>query len=93
MDWKLLNIEIQNPTPMKGTRNMMLLAPDLIYSEAGNILWKKQRVKKLTRPEVEEITDAVVSLPLKTEASKLFFLVGNGYHHSIHDRGLRCHLY
>jgi predicted nucleic acid-binding protein len=52
--------------------DMMLLAPDLIYPEAGNILWKKQRMKELTRPEVEEITDAIVSLPLKIEASKPF---------------------
>ena len=47
-----------------------LLAPDLIYPEAGNILWKKQRLKELTRPEVEEITDAILSLPLIIEASK-----------------------
>jgi len=47
-----------------------LLVPDLIYLEAGNILWKKQRLKELTRSEVEEITDAVLSLPLKIEASK-----------------------
>jgi len=52
--------------------DMMLLAPDLIYPEAGNILWKKQRMKELTRPEVEEITDAIVSLPLKIEASRRF---------------------
>jgi predicted nucleic acid-binding protein len=47
-----------------------LLAPDLIYPEAGNALWKKQRLKELTRSEVEQITDAILSLPLKTEASK-----------------------
>ena len=47
-----------------------LLAPDLIYPEAGNILWKKQRPKELTRPEVEEIADAILLLPLKIEASK-----------------------
>ena len=46
------------------------LAPDLIYPEAGNILWKKQRLKELTRPEVEEIADAILLLPLKIEASK-----------------------
>ena len=51
--------------------DVMLLAPDLIYPEVGNILWKKQRIKELTRSEVEEITDAIVSLPLKIEASKL----------------------
>ena len=47
-----------------------LLAPDLIYPEAGNTLWMKQRLKELTRSEVEEITDAILSLPLKIEASK-----------------------
>ena len=47
-----------------------LLAPDLIYPEAGNILWKKQRLKELTPSEVEEITDAILLLPLKIEASK-----------------------
>ena len=50
----------------------MLLAPDLIYPEAGNMLQKKQRMKELTRSEVEEITDAIVSLPLRIEASKPF---------------------
>ena len=47
-----------------------LLAPDLIYPETGNALCKKQRLKELTRSEVEQITDAILSLPLKTEASK-----------------------
>ena len=53
-----------------GNKDIDLLAPDLIYPEAGNILWKKQRLRELTRPEVEEITDAILSLPLKIEASK-----------------------
>ena len=47
-----------------------LSAPDLIYPEAGNILWKKQRLKELTRSEVEEITNTILSLPLKMEASR-----------------------
>jgi predicted nucleic acid-binding protein len=46
------------------------IAPDLIYSEAGNILWKKHRLKELTRSEVDEITDAIILLPIKTETSK-----------------------
>jgi predicted nucleic acid-binding protein len=50
---------------------MLLLAPDLIFPEAGNIFWKKQLMKELSRSEVHEITDAIVSLPLKIEASKL----------------------
>ena len=47
-----------------------LLAPDLLYPETGNILWKKQRLRELTPSEVEEITDAIISLPLKIEISK-----------------------
>jgi predicted nucleic acid-binding protein len=51
-------------------KDIELLAPDLVYPEAGNILWKKQRLKELTHSEVEEITDAILSLPLTIEASK-----------------------
>ena len=51
-------------------KDIDLLAPDLIYPEAGNILWKKQRLKDLTHSEAEEITDAILSLPLMIEASK-----------------------
>ena len=47
-----------------------LLAPDLIFSEAGNILWKKHRLKELTRSEVDEITDAIILLPVWAESSK-----------------------
>jgi len=51
-------------------KDIDLLAPDLIYPQAGNILWKKQRLKEFTRSEVEEITDAILSLPLKIESSQ-----------------------
>jgi predicted nucleic acid-binding protein len=51
-------------------KDIDLLAPDLIYPEAGNILWKKQRLRELTHSEVEEITDAILSLPLRVETSK-----------------------
>lgn len=51
-------------------KDLDLLAPDLIHPEVGNILWKKRRLKELTRSEVEEITDAILSLPLKIEASR-----------------------
>jgi predicted nucleic acid-binding protein len=69
--------------------DVMLLAPDLIYPETGNILWKKQRKKELTGSEVEEITDAIVSLPLKIEASKLLLPlamgIGIAYRITIYD--------
>ena len=51
-------------------KDIDLLAPDLIYPETGNALCKKQRLKELTRSEVEEITDAILSLPLKIESSQ-----------------------
>ena len=69
--------------------DVMLLAPDLIYPEVGNILWKKQSIKELTRSEVEEITDAIVSLPLKIEASKLLLPlaidIGIAYKITVYD--------
>ena len=69
--------------------DVMLLAPDLIYSEVGNILWKKQRLRELTRSEVEEITDVIISLPLKIESSKLLLPlamdIGMAYGITIYD--------
>ncbi len=69
--------------------DVMLLAPDLIYPEVGNILWKKQRMKELTRSEVEEITDAIISFPLKIETSKLLLPlamdIGMAYGITIYD--------
>lgn len=66
-----------------------LLAPDLVYSEAGNILWKKHRLEELTRSEVEEISDAIVLLPLRVEPSKgllpLAVHVGMAYGITVYD--------
>jgi predicted nucleic acid-binding protein len=56
-------------------REIALLAPDLIYPETENILWKKQRLKELTHSEVEEISDAILLLPLKIEGSKALLTV------------------
>lgn len=48
---------------------IILLAPDLIYPETGNILWKKHRLKELTISEVKKISEEIVSLPIKIEPS------------------------
>jgi predicted nucleic acid-binding protein len=53
--------------------SVKLFAPDLIYAEAGNTLWKKRRLKELTQSEVGKITDLIISIPLKIEASKALF--------------------
>lgn len=49
---------------------LVLLAPDLLYPETGNILWKKRRLHELTVAEVDEIVDAISALPIKIEASR-----------------------
>lgn len=46
-----------------------LLAPDLIYAETGNILWKKRRLRELESAEVDEIVDAIAALPIIIEQS------------------------
>ena len=70
-------------------RRVELIAPDLIYPEAGNILWKKQRLKELSRPDVKEITDALLSLPLVVEPVKLLLPlavdIAIGYNITVYD--------
>jgi predicted nucleic acid-binding protein len=41
-----------------------LLAPELIYSETANALWKTARRHRLSMPQALHILDAVWSLPL-----------------------------
>jgi predicted nucleic acid-binding protein len=66
-----------------------LKAPDLIYPEAGNILWKKHRRKELSRAEVEEISGSIESLPISIEASKplisLAIELGMAYGITVYD--------
>jgi predicted nucleic acid-binding protein len=49
---------------------LMLYAPDLVYPETGNILWKKQRRRELAHEEVDEIVNAIIALPMIIEPSK-----------------------
>jgi predicted nucleic acid-binding protein len=49
---------------------LFLHAPDLVYPEIGNILWKKQRRGELTSEELDEIVDAVIALPIRIEPSR-----------------------
>lgn len=71
------------------TRNIVLLAPDLIYPESGNILWKKHRLKELSLHEVNEISAAIASVPLTIEPSKPLFQlavhIGTTYDITVYD--------
>jgi hypothetical protein len=48
--------------------NLLLRAPDLVYPEPGNILWKKHRHQELIPDEVDEIVNAIVALPSRLES-------------------------
>lgn len=45
------------------SKGLTLHAPDLIYPEFGNILWKKERLGELTRAEAAEIIAAFTAVP------------------------------
>jgi len=46
-----------------------LIAPELIYPETANILWKKVRRNELTLDEAREIAEAVLAVPIRAEAA------------------------
>ncbi len=41
------------------------LAPNLIYAEVGNILWKKLRLKELTQESAQDILNDFKKIPLE----------------------------
>jgi predicted nucleic acid-binding protein len=41
-----------------------LHVPELFFAEIGNIVWKKQRMGQMLRPHVDQIVQAVSTLPL-----------------------------
>jgi predicted nucleic acid-binding protein len=48
-----------------------LHAPDLLFPEFGNTLWKKHRLGELTQPETRSILGALWTVPLETHPSEL----------------------
>jgi len=46
-----------------------ILAPDLLFSEVANALWKKQRRRELEPAEAESVMDQFLALPLTVHAS------------------------
>jgi predicted nucleic acid-binding protein len=53
-----------------GRERISLIAPDLIYPETGNILWKKKRLKELKVSDVKVIADAIQTIPFIIIPSK-----------------------
>ena len=47
------------------SQQITLIAPDLIYAEIGNIVWKIQRFQNLTNQEAEMILDLFQQIQLK----------------------------
>lgn len=41
---------------------LMLLAPDLLYAEVGNIVWRKQRIQDITPDEAQTIIEEFQNL-------------------------------
>ena len=60
----LHKIEIKELSPV---------APDFIYSELGNVLWKKYKLKELNKHEILRIAEQFMLFPLYTIASKSIF--------------------
>ena len=48
---------------------LSLLAPDLIYAELGNIVWKRHTMQGLPADDARRIVDAVRTLPLATTSA------------------------
>ncbi|HLB41939.1 MAG TPA: type II toxin-antitoxin system VapC family toxin [Gammaproteobacteria bacterium] len=51
-------------------KNLQFIAPDLIFAEVGNILWKKYRSKELTLDTANGILNDFKKLPLNSCASE-----------------------
>lgn len=51
-------------------KNLQFIAPDLIFAEVGNILWKKSRSKELTLDTASAILNDFKRLPLNSFESE-----------------------
>jgi predicted nucleic acid-binding protein len=51
-------------------KNLQFIAPDLIFAEVGNILWKKYRSKELTLDIASSILNDFKKLPLDSYESE-----------------------
>ncbi len=65
--------------------DLNLLAPDLINSEIGNIIWKKHRLQSLNASDAQEIIDAFQTISFTFIPTAV--LLGEAYHLAVaHQR-------
>lgn len=66
-----------------------LRAPDLIFSEFGNVLWKRFRKGRISRKEAIVTTQALRALPLQVESSQSLIPaaleIARGAHRTVYD--------
>ncbi len=66
-----------------------LLAPDLLFPEFGNILWKKTRRSEIRASEAREILQALAIVPLQIHSAQSLiesaFEIAHGLERSIYD--------
>ncbi|MFO0872438.1 MAG: type II toxin-antitoxin system VapC family toxin [Phycisphaerales bacterium] len=51
-------------------RGNRLIAPDLLWIEVGNVLWKHQRRGSLSIEETTQLAEQVMSIPIEIEPSE-----------------------
>ena len=52
---------------------MELWAPELVWAEVGNILWKKWRKGELSEHEAQSLSTVIVQLPVRIGTTRLLF--------------------
>jgi predicted nucleic acid-binding protein len=71
---------------------VLLLAPDLIYAEVGNVVWKKQRFQGISVADAQDVIEGFQSLSLVVTSSA--DLLGAAYRLAVaHQRTVYDALY
>ena len=75
-----------------GKGNVTLHAPDLLYAEVGNILWKKQRFQGVTPEDARQVLTTFQALPFTITRTSV--LLGDAYRLAVtHQRTVYDALY
>lgn len=61
-----------------------LCAPDFVYAEVANVIWKKHRFQGVSAADAELMVDALLGLPLELTPS--FDLVGSAFRLAVAHR-------